>query len=68
MRNIRYRSALMTKGPAFLEPSLQIHSTDGYVSLKNVLTEEQIAILEMGFSFPIHYLKTTGSPYNRAPT
>ena len=57
MRNICYRSRLMARGPVFRGHSLQIHHTHGYVSIKTAMTEEQITVFKMGFSFPVHYLK-----------
>lgn len=51
MRNIRYRFRLMARGPVFRERSLQIHHTHGYVSIKNVVMEEQITVIKMGFFF-----------------
>jgi hypothetical protein len=57
MRNIHYRSRLIARGPVFRERSLQIHHTHGYVSIKNVMMEEQITVFKMGFFLPVHYLK-----------
>jgi len=44
MRNISCRSRLMARGPVFRERSLQIHHTHGYVSIKNLMMEEQITV------------------------
>jgi hypothetical protein len=52
-----YYSRLMARGPVFRERSLQIHHTHGYVSIKNVMMEEQIILCKKEVSLQVHCLK-----------
>jgi len=44
----------MVRGPVFRERSLQIHHTHDYVSIKNVMMEEQITVFNSDVLLTVH--------------